>query len=517
MPRRVATARRPQIIPVLALLALAALALFPLSGLTGCERAPEPPVWDNPFDPTGPEAGDPLNLRVMMSSGQVTLIWAQPQGMGIVQYAISHSEQPDTGWSSLALVDATSSPEYLYAVTAPTPTQTNWYRVQAVGADGLASLVDYATPAGVQLGPRVILNDNATFVASRQVTMKVLVSQGTTLRVALGPDYATETTYPAAAPGDTAVITFDAGAAAQGDSVRVRVIATDGAFTSVATIAKARIDFSPDFTLLRGGTVVASRADTLRIPPAGVTQMRFATSEAGLAGATWVPGSSRYSAPLLEGRTGSQQIWGEFEGDFGFNSVSHITVTPDLLTAATFRLAVPEDHVTTTAFLRGVLGGQATLVRWAEGPNLAGAAWVARPDTLDIELSAGEGLKTIYLQMRNDWADSPILTDYAVFVSRGVEVAFVAPTNGVVVQGGDSLQVRGTAFGGGAALGLVEVDLGNDFTAASGLASWTKWWEVPTVTADSVVTLRARATAGAGETLATATTTISVTITPPVR
>lgn len=154
MPRRVATASRRRSSRSWRCSRWPAWPCSPLSGLTGCERAPEPPVWDNPFDPTGPEDGDPLNLRVMMNSGQVTLAWAQPQGMGIVQYAISHSEQPDTGWSSLALVDATSSPEYLYPVTAPTPTQTDWYRVQAVGADGLASLVDYATPADPARAPR---------------------------------------------------------------------------------------------------------------------------------------------------------------------------------------------------------------------------------------------------------------------------------------------------------------------------------------------------------------------------
>jgi hypothetical protein len=100
--------------------------------------------------------------------------------------------------------------------------------------------------------------------------------------------------------------------------------------------------------------------------------------------------------------------------------------------------------------------------------------------------------------MRNDWADSPILTDYAVLVSRGVEVAFTAPQAGAILPSGVPLQVRGTAFSGGAALDSVKVDLGDGlgFRAVTGLATWSYLWEVPVVEAEIGRTLRARAWAG---------------------
>lgn len=508
--RRAPGSRRARLaIATLATALLAAAALAGLAGLAGCERAPAAPTWDNPFDPAGPDDGDPLGLRAIVGSGSITLSWLQPQGLGIAEYAISHATSADGPWSGLALVTHTSALDNIYLFADPEPTGPHWFRIQAINASGQASLADYATPVGADLGPRVILADGASTVASRFVTMKVIVSRGTTLRVALGPTYATEVEYPAAAPGDTAVIALAAPAAAQGDSVRVRVIATDGAFTSAPTLARARIDFSPEFALQGGGTTVASRTVTLAVPATGVTQMRFAGAQAGLAGAAWVPGAATHTQELLGPQATAQEIWAEFAGDFGFSHVAHITVTPDLLAGATFRLAVPEDRVTAESTVRGILGGKATLVRWSESPDLAAAAWVAHQDTLDIALSPAAGLKTIYLQMRNDWSDSPVLTDWAVLVARGVEVAFLAPQDAATVTGGVTLQVRGTAYGATEGLDAVEVDLGDGtFVAASGLESWTVLWDVPEVAEPTEYVLRARATAA--DQSATAAVTVTV-------
>ena len=312
MHRPSAPARRSSVaLAALATLALAALALLPLAGLSGCERAPTPPAWDNPFDPLGPEGGDPLRLRANVAGNLISLSWHQPQGMGITEYAISQAVHPDSAWSGLAVVTHTTADENIHLVNDPTPTQAHWYRIQALDGDGAASLSSYATPAGVTLGPRVILNQGGTTTATRQLTVKVVVSRGTTLRVALGPAYTVETTHAAAAPGDTAFIAVDAGAAAQGDTVRVRVIATDGgAYTSVATTVRARVDFSPDFTLKGGGTVASSRTVALMVPPSGILQMRFAGSEAGLAGAAWVPGAATHTQLLLSTGTGPQEDLG---------------------------------------------------------------------------------------------------------------------------------------------------------------------------------------------------------------
>jgi hypothetical protein len=402
---------------------LMALTLLALAGLSGCESAPVPPAWDNPFDPTGPDDGDPLHLNILAVGGTINLTWDQPQGRGIAEYAISHTVHPDSAWTSVTRVAHTTGINNFYPYENATPTQSHWFRVQAMDEDGNAQLVDYATTTGTLLGPRVIINQDGSTVASRLLAVKVIVSRGTSLRVALGPAFSPEVTFPAAAAGDTAVLSLDAGAFAQGDTVRVRVRSVDGAYSSVATIATAKVDFSPDFAIAGGGTIVASRTVTLSIPAAGIDQMRFANSEAGLAAASWTPGAGTHTELLLGAGETAQQIWGEFSGDFGFNSVSHLTVTPDLLTGAAFRLEVPANRQTTTRDIRGILTGKATQVRWSESPDLAAAPWQAHADTLDITLSEGAGTKTIYLQMRNDWRVSALLSDYAIFVSTGADPA----------------------------------------------------------------------------------------------
>lgn len=423
MHRSSAVARRaaskwPALIPLAALgLTLMALTLLALAGLSGCESAPVPPAWDNPFDPTGPDDGDPLHLNVLAVGGTINLTWDQPQGRGIAEYAISHAVHPDSAWTAVTRVAHSTGVNNFYPYENATPTQSHWFRVQAMDEDGNAQLVDYATAQGTLLGPRVIINQGGSTVASRLLTVKVIVSRGTSLRVALGPTFSPEVTFPAAAAGDTAVLSLDAGALAQGDTVKVRVRSVDGAYTSVATITEAKVDFSPDFALAGGGTVVGSSTVTLAILAAGVTQMRFASSEAGLAAASWTPGADTHTELLLDAAdVRAQQIWGEFAGDFGFNSVSHLTVTPDLLTGATFRLELGATHQTATRDIRGILTGKAVLVRWSESPDLAAAPWQAHADTLDITLSNVAGSKTIYLQMRNDWRDSPFLSDYVTFV-----------------------------------------------------------------------------------------------------
>ncbi len=431
MHRSSAAARRalhrlpaPLLLPLVAL-ALAALTLAAalLAGLSGCESAPTPPAWDNPFDPQGPADGDPLHLTVLAVGSTLNLTWDQPQGRGIAEYAISHAVHPDSAWSSVTRVAHSTGINNFYPYEEATPTQWHWFRVQAMDEDGNAQLADYATAAGALLGPTVIINEGGGTVASRHLTVKVVVSRGTSLRVSLGPTFTPEATYAAAAAGDTAVIALDAPTAAQGDSVKVRVRSVDGTYTSLATVTAAKVDFSPDFTLHGGGTVVGARAVSLDVPLAGVQQMRFATSEAGLVVAPWLPAVDGAASAMLSAEPVAQQVWGEFDGDFGFHSTSHITLTPDLLTGATFALLLPESGITTTRNIRGVLTGKGTVVKWSESGDLAGAPWVAFSDTIDITLSEGAGTKTVYLKTYNDWTSSAVLHDTATLVLTGADPA----------------------------------------------------------------------------------------------
>jgi len=228
--------------------------------------------------------------------------------------------------------------------------------------------------------------------------------------------------------------------------------------------------------------------------------MRFADSEANLATAPWVPSADVYPAYQLADSANLQQIWAEYEGDFGFNVSNFTIVRPDLLTSATFQLTIPSDRVVSSLSVPVAFSASATDLRISENPNFATVPWQAYADTMTLQLSAGEGTKTIYTQFRNDWTQSEILTDYCIFISQGPDVNIVVPYDGAVLIGGTTIVTRGTSNQGTVATGVdtVQVDFGDGlgFRDVNGIEDWQLDWDVPTFTADTEVVMRARAVAG---------------------
>ena len=130
-----------------------------------------------------------------------------------------------------------------------------------------------------------------------------------------------------------------------------------------------------------------------------------------------------------------QFIRGQFQGDFGFDSLVEYEVTPDLLTSAAFNLVLPDDHV-----IGPDHGARAPLGPWP--PRCATPKAPISPprpgspthDTVQITLSPTEGQKVIYVQYRNDWTLSGTLTDYVIHVTQPAEISFWAPLDGDVDQ-----------------------------------------------------------------------------------
>ena len=94
---------------VIAALLLAFLPTLPFI-LGGCESKPAEPVFDNIFDPEGPELGDPLNVRASLGDTSITVSWDQPQSFGIAFYEISHSNSYGSGYEFFEIVPHTTLP-----------------------------------------------------------------------------------------------------------------------------------------------------------------------------------------------------------------------------------------------------------------------------------------------------------------------------------------------------------------------------------------------------------------------
>jgi len=466
--------------------------------LTGCEKSPTSQHQGNPFDPSGPSGGDALQLTTVTGVNQIILTWNQPQDMDINEYSLYHSESGDGSYEQLAIVPAGTNSTGSYTYKYPSPTQTHWFKAQAFTLGGDFSLTSLAVAAAATLGPTVVVGDTVSSLASRFPELTVTATFGDSLLVALNDTYANAWRFAQAGSGVPTTFSLDLGSAAADSTFTIYVKAIDGASSSFPTVLEMPVSFNPTHGLVdASATRLAKRVNDLSIPATGVTRMRFAPSEAELASATWVPGADIYPDYELSDSANSQEIWGEYEGDFGFISTSKLVVRPDLLGAASFELSLPTNRVVYTPTVMAQLSAAATEMRISENPDFASVPWQTFADTSSVRLSDGEGTKTVYCQFRNDWTQSAILSDYCIYVSQGLDVKILAPGTGAVVPGGVDFIVMGTSNPGTVATAIdsVKLDLGDGlgFREVIGVDSWQLEWAIPTFDQDTELVLRARA------------------------
>jgi len=506
------------ILAVAFVLALGVPVVFSL--LPGCESSPSEPVYENPFDPLGPDAGDPLQVQATATNDTtVVLQWNQPQGLGITNYIISNSAFRDSGYGEIGETEHTSAPTTSFDYHEADPTSTHWYRVQAFTATDF-SFTSYATPDSATTGPRVIIGTGSGRTATRFIGLQIIVTEGDQLRIALDPTFTESLVIvPAEAPGDTLRLTYDLGPASGNNEIKtLYVVSFADGFESVPSVQEIEVDFNPAFTVVGDPNTLATRIVDLAIPTEGVVNMRFFAEWADTATTPWVPVSDTYIGYQLSDSANPQFIRSQFQGDFEFNSLVEHRVTPDLLTAITFLLLLPADHVTDQSTVVGLSSAVATQMRHSESADFSSAPWVAYVDTLPISLSPEPGQKVIHVQYRNDWTQSGTLTDYVIHVIQPAEVSFWAPLDGDVITGGSVFQVRGASTIGSQAgsVFLVKFDPGdgNGFVNAEGTETWSYMWDVPLFTADTQLVIRAQAFYGPNpDELETVTTAITVTVT----
>ena len=506
--------------PIIALLATLALAAgFVLFG--GCESNPAEPVYDNPWDPDGPEGGDALQVQATAQDTVINVTWNQPQGQGILLYVVSHTLDAGGEWLEVGEVNATTTTLGFFAYRGAEPSLVHYFRVQAFTEDDF-SIVGYGRTAAALAPPRMVPRTGAKTRASRYLDLLITVNEGDSLRLADNDSFGGAITIAAAEPGQPRTVPWDLGTGANNAAFEVHVEAfASGGYPSPSASLDFTAAFAPRHYVAGKPASVASRTVDLVVPTEGVTAMRFALNTTDLALAPWLAPADTVHGFVLAETANPQQVHGEYQGDFGYNSTFALTVTPATLTAATFVLDVPANRVIPGPAVRAISQATATRMRIGESAAFSGVPWQTYRDTAMVTLSAGEGRKVLYAQYRNDWADSPILSQYVDVAGQPVAVNFLAPAAGALLTGGTALQVRGTAIAGSASdrLDSVRVDLGDGlgWRAPNGSSSWDIMWSVPTVTADTPRTLRAWA--WATDTLTaevdTAKALISVTLQAP--
>jgi len=434
--------------------------------------------------------------------------------MGINEYFLYQSESREGPFEELVILPATEAPKGTYLYHYPPPTASLWFKAQALTASGGFTLTSLAVPATVSTGPSVVVGDTVNSLATSRPEISVTVNFGDTLLVGLDAAYTNALRIPVAGPGLPTVFNLDLGIAAPDDTFELYIKAFDDLSESAETVVTLPVDFDPRHTLVDANPGrLATRVNDLQIPIVGVTRMRFAPSEAELAFEKWSLPAEIFPDYELTDTANPQEIWGEFGGDFGFDTTSKLSVRPDLLGSASFQLKLPANRIVSVSTVTAEFSAQATELRISESPDFSAVSWQPFVTLADFQLSTGEGTKTVYAQYRNDWTESVILNDYCIFVSQGLDVKILAPLDGHVIVGGSVLTTRGTSNAGtvAAAIDSVRLDLGDGrgFEEVIGTESWQINWVVPTLTEDTEWVLRARAWADTFAVTDVATVTIT--------
>ena len=470
-----------------------------LSLLSGCDSTPDEPEFNNPFDPNGPNAGDPFELVATLGDTNITLLWNNIHGYDLVSYEVMHSLNFFENFFSIGTVEVPTLDIVNFTYQDPDPTSSHYFKIQAYDSQGNFTLTSHIVPASATTTARVVIGDGSNQIESRQINIRINVTNGDSLRISQSGHPDSEVVLPADESGDPTFLPWDLGPVDSNDTtLTILVMVQNGASLGDTSIVDLDVNFSPTLGLVQGGTKVAQLYPPLKMDTEGVVSMRFADSLENLENSSWVDPAPTYDQYQLVDTANPQGIHAEFLSDFGFSIFRLLTVRADLLTDVSFSLNLPADHITDVSTVQGICDANATLMRFNESLDFTSTPWITYSDTTTITISPEPGEKTIYAQFRNDFADSPILTDYVIHLVQPVEVAITAPAENDILNGGTILRIQGTATApsGTAPVDLVMFDGGEGFIAATGTSNWSYMWEIPRFDADTNLTIRARAWAG---------------------
>jgi hypothetical protein len=188
-----------------------------------------------------------------------------------------------------------------------------------------------------------------------------------------------------------------------GDTVRVYLRAPrDTAYSATDTLA-LEVDFEPQLTVVQAPVV---EPDVLiEVPIVGIERMRFAITPEALATAEWIvpepAGSDSTTAEVgfsLSTDDDTPEIFAQYESDFGFDVMVTTVVPVAKVQPATLTIDGGAEFATDPERMVQVVSQapDATLMRISESPDFSGVPWIAYADTVQVQLSATPGSKTLY-------------------------------------------------------------------------------------------------------------------------
>ncbi len=496
----------------------------------GCSKNPAAPEYANPFDPHGSAGSDPFALRAVFQGSTVVVTWKQLKNYDIVSYRVFRSLDA-VHFDNLGQVAATQAATFSYTDSLPVGARTNYYKVQAFNSDELFTYLSNVVAASIPVPPVVVVGTGVLSVSRRFQTLKVRGAGFDSVKVsreAAFPDSSTVTRALGDSSTTVVVDDWDLGHATANGAV-LHVYAT--AFSTFESGGQPQtissdtanvpltVQFKPSVRQVGGGTTVADRSIALAVgnEARGVTRMRFAPTRSALADSAWLPPSATYGGYVLRDDPTTQAVFAEYGSQFdpAFTYVDSVRISPDQLTSASFTLDVPANHVVGQGFLTVFSHAVATQMRLATDPAFTAAPWMAYQDTATVTLDTTPGFHVVYVQYRNYWNESAVLTDQVTVTSADVAVDIITPTDGTIVRGGTLVGLRGRAWSRDTnrPVTSVKVNVGDGFVAVDGTEDWAYDWTVPELNADTVRLITARAYIDSTTTLPADSATVEISVT----
>ncbi len=479
-------------------LALLLLGLVAVAVLQGCAANPDQAEFDNPFDPDNAESANPFDLTATETEGQIILEWNMLDGFGFTTYYPQFRVDGDLLWTDIDTLEAVVGEAQLQFFGA-SPTSINYFRVTALNGFGQETSTSSVVPVPVNMPPIVNNIDSTASVISRFQTLVVAATAGDVIDVSLD-SFATIAATAPRVDENTYFADFDLGNAESGERITVyarSVTDFGGGLPPIPSATGSRtftVSGAPTIALASGGTALATTLVDLVISDQGegVVEMRFASSEDGLADVAWQPGDSvAYDVPVLD-TVSEQTIWAEFRRDFEFDQTSTLSVQADDLSTADFSIpGLASNRIVELPDVGLLHDGVATLMRVSQYPDFNDVDWMAYTeiDTIILDRVDEQHLYTIFTQYRNHWFQSPVRSDWVILGPGEVRVDFTNPLQDLVIEGGTTIEITGTATTFDATLPITEVavNLSDDggWLPATGTENWEYAWDVPLLTEDT--------------------------------
>jgi len=279
-----------------------------------------------------------------------------------------------------------------WQLTTGSGAKTVYLRVVYAYGDTSRIVIDQIEAA--PLNPSVVIAGGAAQTASRNIALRVSAVGGKQLQVSNSAFTGNEQWIPYA---DSLQWELAAGVGTKTVHVKVR---NDFLIEAEASDQIDPAPLNPSVVIAGGAVQTATRNINLRLWAVGATQMQV-SNDPFTGDEQWIPFADSLQWQLATG-TGTKTVYIKVRNDFLIEAEASDQIDPALLNPS----VVIDGGVAQTASRNVVLRVSAvggTQLQVSNSPFTGGEQWIPYSDSLQWELEAGVGTKTVHAKVRNDF------------------------------------------------------------------------------------------------------------------